>query len=129
MAHIIKEKQRIELTSYSLEYEWNDVKGAGFSFPCDEKGNLITEGLTKRGLENYNACSKGEKDVKFLGIQKNNYAYTEPAILECDCGDKLSLSGFTNTCQCGTDYNMSGQRLASRRHWGEETGEKWHECY
>lgn len=30
---------------------------------------------------------------------------------------------FTNTCECGADYNMSGQMLAPRHQWGEETGE------
>jgi hypothetical protein len=40
------------------------------------------------------------------------------------CGDWLSCCGFTNTCStCGADFNMSGQRLAPREQWGEETGE------
>jgi hypothetical protein len=31
---------------------------------------------------------------------------------------------LTNTCHdCHTDYNMSGQELAPREQWGEETGE------
>jgi hypothetical protein len=32
-------------------------------------------------------------------------------------------SGCTNSCNCGLDYNMSGQQLAPREQWGEETGE------
>lgn len=43
--------------------------------------------------------------------------------IRCDCGEILICDGFTNTCSCGADYNMSGQRLASRKQWGEETGE------
>ena len=40
------------------------------------------------------------------------------------CGEWLSCAGFTNTCDnCHTDYNMSGQELAPREQWGEETGE------
>lgn len=35
----------------------------------------------------------------------------------------------TNTCECGADYNMSGQRLADRGQWGEETGEDSREVY
>ena len=47
-----------------------------------------------------------------------------PSIGLCDCGRRVRLSGFTNTCEgCGTDYNRSGQRLASREQWGEETDE------
>ena len=49
--------------------------------------------------------------------------YSIPALLECDCGHNLELTAFTNTCVCGTDFNMSGQRLAPRSQWGEETGE------
>ena len=58
-----------------------------------------------------------------------DYMYRVPATLKC-CDTWLELSRFTNTCsKCGTDYNESGQQLASRVFWGEETGETWHECY
>jgi hypothetical protein len=43
--------------------------------------------------------------------------------IRCDCGRDVYCGGFTNTCECGADYNMSGQRLANRSQWGEETGE------
>lgn len=40
------------------------------------------------------------------------------------CGEWLRCDGFTNTCHvCETDYNGSGQQLAPRSQWGEETGE------
>lgn len=41
----------------------------------------------------------------------------------CVCGEEIEFSGFTNTCECGRDYNSSGQELAPRSQWGEETGE------
>jgi hypothetical protein len=43
--------------------------------------------------------------------------------ITCHCGNAVFCSGFTNTCDCGADYNMSGQLLAPRSQWGEETGE------
>lgn len=43
--------------------------------------------------------------------------------ITCHCGNEVYCGGFTNTCDCGADYNMSGQRLAPRSQWGEETGE------
>jgi hypothetical protein len=47
------------------------------------------------------------------------------AILQCDCGQEIQLSRFTNTCDCcGADYSMDGARLAPRSQWGEETGER-----
>jgi len=50
-------------------------------------------------------------------------------VIKCDCGRSVECWSFTNTCDCGRDYNNSGQMLAPRCHWGEETGEHWSECY
>ena len=58
-----------------------------------------------------------------------DYFHRVPAELKC-CGEWLSLGNFTNTCShCNADYNGSGQRLAPRHFWGEETGESWFDCY
>lgn len=46
-----------------------------------------------------------------------------PAIGECECCSKpVELRNFTNTCECGADYNTSGQRLAPHEQWGEGDG-------
>lgn len=64
-----------------------------------------------------------------LGYYENEFNYRESAKILC-CDEWMSLGKFTNTCDsCGADYNGSGQLLASRSHWGEETGEHWTECY
>jgi hypothetical protein len=48
----------------------------------------------------------------------------EPAEGRCYCGRTVVLyDPMTNTCGCGREYNGSGQELADRRFWGEETGE------
>jgi hypothetical protein len=44
-------------------------------------------------------------------------------IRRCVCGRKVTCHAFTNTCECGRDYNHAGQELAPRSQWGEETGE------
>lgn len=44
-------------------------------------------------------------------------------VYQCACGKEVLCATPTNTCECGADYNMSGQRLAPREQWGEETGE------
>jgi len=67
-------------------------------------------------------------DFKFKEFDYD-YTHRVPAEIEC-CDEWLSLGSFTNTCpNCGADYNGSGQLLASRQFWGEETGEHWSECY
>lgn len=48
--------------------------------------------------------------------------------IECDCGAHVEglCRDFTITCgRCGADFNGSGQRLADRSQWGEETGETY----
>jgi hypothetical protein len=46
-------------------------------------------------------------------------------VVECTCGHVVECHGsWANECDhCGTEFNGSGQRLAPRSHWGEETGE------
>lgn len=51
-----------------------------------------------------------------------SYKKFVPVVL-CHCGKEVRCTGFTNTCECGSDYNFAGQQLAPRSQWGEETGE------
>jgi ssDNA-binding Zn-finger/Zn-ribbon topoisomerase 1 len=55
-----------------------------------------------------------------------NHESREPAEGPCDvCGTTVVIySNWASECpKCGTEYNGSGQRLAPRSQWGEETGE------
>lgn len=56
-------------------------------------------------------------------IQYRDPETGDPVIGLCCCGREVELTGFTNTCDCGRDYNSGGTLLASREQWGEETGE------
>ena len=63
-----------------------------------------------------------------ISYYENKFDYRVPAKVRC-CGSWLTLGKFTNTCEsCQSDYNGSGQLLAPRRFWGEETGENWTDC-
>ena len=85
--------------------------------PWSENGDL--------GYQNYlEVLESGDYE---LGYYENEFSYRVPAQIKC-CGKWMSLGKFTNTCGCGADYNSSGQLLASRSQWGEETGEHWSEC-
>jgi hypothetical protein len=46
-------------------------------------------------------------------------------VVTCGCGTEVwCYNSWANDCDgCGTEYNGSGQRLAPREFWGEETGE------
>ena len=72
-----------------------------------------------------------EEDVMTLYVQE----FTDKGVsilrrvVVC-CGEDIICRDFTQTCRiCEADYNMSGQKLAPRDQWGEETGEHWSECY
>lgn len=52
-----------------------------------------------------------------------------PAVGRCVCGREVILDAFTCPCDCGRNYNQSGDLLAPREQWGEETGEHWSECF
>jgi hypothetical protein len=64
-------------------------------------------------------------------IKEYKGQYRWPKIIQCHCDNgQVELQNFTNTCRsCGADYNSSGQLLAPRHLWGEETGEHWSEIY
>jgi hypothetical protein len=43
-------------------------------------------------------------------------------VVECErCGREVLCYAFTNGCECGAEYNMSGQMLADRSQWAEDT--------
>jgi hypothetical protein len=127
---ILQERQRKALTEYERCWAWRDDAGAGFCFPCDENGNVKLDELAHEAVANLFGCVSGNFNVIDDGVKIFTHRWIEPAIGKCHCGNEVYLEHFTNTCdKCGRDYNMSGQELAPREQWGEETGEHWSECY
>ena len=130
---ILSQRQFVVTTTYSLFFQWVDsTPGHGMGFDCDQNGVVDMVALEKKpaALENYRKCLSGEHKVKPPQIQTFTHSYSEPAIGRCQCGCEVVLDSFTCTCDgCGRDYNSSGQLLAPRSQWGEETGEHWTDCY
>lgn len=146
---IIKKRTSTYIETYTLSFMHD---GSGYGFDCDKDGNVDVSKLNPIALESYKECQTGyitrmegeqydidPKTREYVVIpgtgMKKTYKVSpeirtygkmhhEPAIGECDdCGAHVQLHGFTNTCDCGADYNMSGQRLADRSQWGFDTGE------
>ena len=118
---IIKQRERVEVESYMLCFENADGIG-GYSFECNKSGE-VHKLDNPAAVENHRRCLAGEDGIKPTGIQDYSYHYTSPKIGKCSCGREVQLDHFTNTCDCGLDYNSSGTLLAPRSQWGEETGE------
>ena len=145
---IIQPKTGIELYEKTSHEFKNVGTYGGLSFSVDEHG----EPISLCGKENFNApvgmehyirailgpewAPTGYEDevpsefkVVNLGIVTTTYQrriYREGL---CGCGRKVFLERFTNACSCGLDYDTSGNVLAPREFWGEETGEHWSECF
>jgi hypothetical protein len=120
---IVTRSRRVECVEYVLSFIWRDSPGAGFSFDCDQEGNVDRSLLSPEAIENLDACIDGRYDVRAEGVIKREWSYREPAVGKCSCGGMVFLDHFTNTCKCGRDYDSSGWLLAPRSQWGEDTGE------
>jgi hypothetical protein len=132
LMRIIKRSERGTSVSYCHEYgqDWNGNGRISLcsGFDCDPMGVIDVTRLMPAALNNLRECRAGMRDdgtkVYDLGVQKREHHYYQPAVGECvHCKRHVTLGSFTNTCLCGADYNMSGQLLAHRSQWGEETGE------
>ncbi len=122
---IITPRCTVSVVEFSHKFTLRTDSSCGYSFPCDADGNVIIAADNGAARENYRFCTTGAEDVIDNGIKRREYSYRKAAVGKCVCGGKVSLDSFTNGCQCGRDYNMSGQELAPRNHWGEETGESY----
>lgn len=128
MPDYIRRARTIHGKNYRRDFVRVTNEHRDFCFECDKTGHPLfpLEGLP---WENYLKCVMGVYSVHDEGIVVSEYSYRERAILKCTCGNEVVLSSFTNTCMvCRADYNMSGELLAPRCYWGEETGEHWTDC-
>lgn len=124
MAELIRERSVRYETAYELQFPPVVGTGSYLSFPCDADGNVrITN---PAAAENYRAVMAGERPDLLPGrVRPMQERYVTPAAVRCECGAEVDLwNSWANTCDaCGREYNGSGQLLAPREQWGEETGE------
>lgn len=116
--------QRIE-----TPYESITCKTCGCGRGISENGvesEWAAETRNKEGMS-CNEYFESDDCTGTMVIEAGNYVSRIPShtLVKCDCGREVECSGFTSTCDCGLDYNGSGQQLAPREQWGEETGEHW----
>lgn len=123
---IIKNSQCEVSISYHHNFGQVDKHGniqLRMGFECTETGEILP---LKHDAAKANLVKAltGIDGLVSMGIQKYSHSWNSHAIGECSyCQKHVVLDGFTNTCNCGADYNMSGQLLADRSQWGEDTGE------
>jgi hypothetical protein len=74
--------------------------------------------------------SKIIKPVEIIWHERtdgSSYSEKIPGEVRCSCGAIVEIwDCWLNVCDvCGTDYDGSGNQLAPRCQWGEETGEHY----
>jgi hypothetical protein len=124
MAKRIKDREHVTTVTYAVFYAANPEGSSGLMFDCDASGNVDRSKLNPCARANLAKIERGEIPYVYSELTTLETSYVDPAEILCDCGDTVALYGFTNTCDsCNRDYNMSGQELAPRSQWGEDTGE------
>ena len=114
----------------SLDYSlvFDDGRGNGFGFPCDEAGNVVKT-LNPAALENLEFCKKHpERFERFNEVVCSKTAYTEPASGDCICGERVYLEDqYYGACECpncGRWYNLFGQSLLPPDKWDRDPSEE-----
>lgn len=111
---ITKHSEFVDLVSYTLQF-------AGYAFDCDAKGQVDLEAMPLVARANLQKLLQDHGPGR---VVRHERTVREPAEGRCDCGRCVVLDdSWINSCDCGREYNGSGQELAPRAQWGEETGE------
>lgn len=125
MAKLLQAARDVPVPVWYQMYWERTAGGSGYSFPCTVDGVLITDGLCDAALANIRLVDSHPEQFRSPRINRYGGGFRrEHAVYECDCCHApVECDRFTNTCDCGADYNMSGQRLADRSQWFDGTDE------
>lgn len=103
---------------YTLEFFFD--RTGGFSFPCDEYGNILPL-KSPEAAENLEWCRNHPEKFEFIEIRRRKYNWREPDSGTCYCGERVELvDEYCGACQCpkcGQWYNLFGQELLSPEEW------------
>ena len=120
---IIEEEEK----EFCLVYE--DEHGDGYSFPCDEEGNILWEKCpspetTKKSLAKAKAHPEewtGKNGEVVTLVSRSRYGICP----QCGCRVYLGGSGWAAylgmaECECGAWYNVFGQPIKPAEYWEED---------
>lgn len=125
MAQIIKQRRVYYETEYRVEYTDRANPGCGFSFPANEEGQIRLIELAAPALANLR-IAQADPERYTMALKTYTNKSVDDAQIKCDrCAQVVVLAdAWWNVCPtCGADYDGTGNRLAPRSQWGEETGE------
>ena len=110
---------------FSLEF--TDGEGSGYSFPCDQAGNVFPLEY-QCARDNLQYClDHPEEFVDWKRVEREVRKYTEPAHGTCSCGREVYLWDQyygACECECGKWYNLFGQELLPPDQWELDPAEE-----
>lgn len=118
LKNIVKSQLVTDIT-YSREFTHGD---GGFSFPCDEHGNVFPFEF-EEAQRNYEWCMAHpeEFETEWNRLRRWKNTYREPAHGTCVCGEEVYLEDeYMGACECqncGRWYNLFGQELLPPEQW------------
>lgn len=125
MLKIIKERATHTEVEYRIEF--TDAEGCGYSFPCDQNGNVRFDDhdaeIARVQREHYKAAmaDKERFTQQYAELVARKYTVTDNAIGKCVCGEEVELyDQYQGACECphcGQWYNLFGQELLPPEAW------------
>ena len=115
MSEIIKDAWVEENIYYTLDFNLKEDPGAGYTFPCNEKG--IVEKMNPAAEESYEYVKANLNKYFSPKLQKHIDHYRHRPTIKCDCGEEFELNdmyyGSCDCPKCGQWYNLFGQKTLS----------------
>lgn len=132
MAEVFGGEKKVSI-EYFVSFEGHNEFGGrgGYSFPCDEHGNIDWSKESADARKNYEWAKAHSKkwDICNGGVVRRKHLYREPRYLICECGEKVYLDGqgyygAFECPNCGEWYNAFGQELNPPSEWEEPLDEE-----
>ena len=122
---LISPAERVTEHYKRLEFSLIEDPSGGFSFNCDDNGNVVfNEEYRKAQEENYNYAVNHPELYSGPFIREYSNTYTKNAIALCECGEEIELyDEYMGACECpncGTWHNLFGQTLNNPSEWEQD---------
>jgi len=117
-----------EITQTTYELVFDDGKGNGFGFPCDDVGTIGLAPESTAAWESYRWCLDHKDEFVRAGkVVATTRTWRENNTGECTCGKRIELyNEYMGACECpfcGQWWNLFGQELNDPSTWSQ--GEDW----
>lgn len=123
LKNIVRPAEEV-IVEYYLVFSAVKADTPSYSFPCDEKGNILSEQMNEGLMKSYEWCIS-HKELFSLGnkIRKHEIHHRPTAYGICSCGETVELiNEYMGACECqkcGKWYNMFGNELLPPSMWEE----------